>query len=61
MTESPNLTGSTKIYSVQAMACRAVIINKITIEPNVDQPVPNNVGVNAQLLEDGKNPDVNGL
>ena len=49
-----NLTGNDKIYSVQAMACRAVIINKITIEPNVDQPVPNNVGVSAQLLEDGK-------
>ena len=49
-----NLTGNDKIYSVQAMACRAVIINKITIEPNVNQPVLNNVGVNAQLLEDGK-------
>jgi len=51
-----NLTGANKIYSVQAMACRAVIINKITIEPIVEQPTPNNVGVNAQLQQDGQKP-----
>ena len=48
-----NLTGNNKIYSVQAMACRAVIVNKITIEPVINQPTPNNVGVNAQLQQDG--------
>ena len=49
-----DITGNDKIYSVDAMACRAVIVNKITIEPVITQPEPNNVGVSAQLLEDGK-------
>jgi hypothetical protein len=51
-----NLTGNDKIYSVQAMACRAVIINKLTIEPIVEQPTPNNDGANINLLADGKKP-----
>jgi hypothetical protein len=47
------LTGKNKIYSPQAMACRAVVVSDITINPIVPQPQPSNVGVEANLLQDG--------
>lgn len=51
-----NLTGNNKIYSTQAMACRAVTISSITVNPIAVQPEPNNVGVEAVLQNDGLKP-----
>jgi hypothetical protein len=51
-----NLTGQNKIYSTQAMACRAVTISDIIVTPNPTQPQPNNVGVEANLAQDGLKP-----
>ena len=47
------LTGSDKIYSPQAMACRAVTVTDVTINPIAPQPQPNNIGVQANLAKDG--------
>jgi hypothetical protein len=47
------LTGKNAIYSPQAMACRAVTIQNITINPIVNQPEPNNVGAQAALQQQG--------
>jgi hypothetical protein len=44
-----NLTGNDKIYSTDAMACRAVTIQNIKIQPVEEQPQPANVGVEAEL------------
>jgi len=51
-----NLVGKNKIYSTQAMACRAVTVKSITVNPKAEQPEPNNVGVNAVLQQDGLKP-----
>ena len=51
-----NLTYPNSWYSTQAMACRAVTISGIKINPVVQQPEPNNVGVEANLLADGQKP-----
>jgi hypothetical protein len=51
-----NLTGQSKTYSTQAMACRAVVITNIQVNPVVVQPQPNNIGVNAELQKDGLKP-----
>ena len=53
-----NLTGKDKIYSTNAMACRAVTIQNIKIEPIEAQPQPANVDVAANLAADGKKPGV---
>jgi hypothetical protein len=51
-----NLTGKSKTYSVTAMACRAVTVKSITVEPIAVDPQPNNIGVEANLAQDGLKP-----
>lgn len=51
-----NLSGNDKIYSTDAMACRAVTIQNIKIVPVEEQPQPTNIGVDADLAKDGKKP-----
>ena len=53
---SQKLQGNNAIYSTQAMACRAVTIGNITINPVVEQPEPNNVGAQAALQQQGLKP-----
>lgn len=51
---STNLTGSTKIYSVHAMACRVSNIQSITVTTTPVNPEPANVGSNIVLTQDGR-------
>ena len=55
------LTGNDKIYSTNAMACRAVTIQNIKIQPIEEQPQPANVDVKANLAQDGKKPGVSAV
>jgi hypothetical protein len=49
-----DFTGDNKIYSTDAMSCRAVIVTDITIIPNQPNPEPNNNAAQQKTLEDGK-------
>lgn len=49
-----NQTYPNNWYSVDAMACRAVVITDIIVEPIAPQPEPQNVAVNVTLAERGQ-------
>ena len=50
-----DLTGNNKIYSTNAMACRAVIISNIVVQAPAPQPAPNNNASQEVIAATGNN------
>ena len=49
-----DLSGADKIYSTDAMSCRAVILTNVQVIPVVNDPQPSNAGQQVVTAENGK-------